>query len=137
MEKTLLLLGLLILLLDCTSLHWLRDLLLDFLVGARNRKNARRIHDAQRYEDRLTMGYIGGMLKRYQREFRFYLRLYHGFLISLLPKYGVLLALAVIFDAGKPFRIALYCFTGLGLLFFLLIRLQFDSLHTSRFARKK
>ena len=136
-ETELLLSGLFIILTDFLCVHWLRDLLLDFLVGARNRKNAYAIHDAQSYDDRLTMNYIGGMIRRYQREFRFWLRVYHGFLIALLPKYAILIALAVVFDAGKPFRIALYVMVGLGFLFLAAIRLQFDSSRVSRFAKKK
>ena len=135
-ETKLLLLGLLIILLDVICAHWLRDLLLDFLIGARNRKNAYAIHDAQSYDDRLTMNYIGGMIQRHQREFRFWLRVYHGFLISLLPKYAALIALAVVFDAGKAFRIALYISVGMGFLFFAAIRMQFDSSHRSRYAKR-
>ena len=73
METTLLLSSLLIVLLDVGAIKMIRRLLLDFLVGAHNRKNAYRIHDEQSYDDRLTMNYIGGHLKRWQREFRFWL----------------------------------------------------------------
>ena len=58
-------------------------------------------------------------------------------MIALLPKYAILIALAVVFDAGKPFRIALYVMVGLGFLFLAAIRLQFDSSRVSRFAKKK
>ena len=135
-EGILLLLGLLLIWADVTTVHLLRDLLLDYLIGARNRKNAYAIHDTQSYDDRLTMTYIGGMIRRHQREFRFWLRVYHGFLISLLPKYAALIALAVVFDAGKAFRIALYISVGMGFLFFAAIRMQFDSSHRSRYAKR-
>ena len=135
-EETLLLFGLLLIWVDFVTVHQLRDLLLDFLIGARNRKNAYAIHDAQSYDDRLTMNYIGRMIKRHQREFRFWLRFYHGFLICLLPKYAALITLAVVFAAGKPFRIALYIMAGIGLLFFVVIRMQFDSSHKSRYVKR-
>ena len=135
-EGILLLLGLLLIWADITTVHWLRDLLLDFLIGARNRKNAYAIHDAQSYDDRLTMNYIGGMIRRHQREFRFWLRIYHGSLISLLPRYAALIALAVVFDGGEPFRIALYIAAGLGILFLIFVRMQFNSSHMSKYAKR-
>ncbi len=135
-EGILLLLGLLLIWADVTAVHRLRDLLLDFLIGARNRKNAHAIHDAQSYDNRLTMNYIGGMIQRHQHEFRFWLRVYHGFLICLLPKYAALIALAVVFAGGKAFEIVLCIAAGLGIAFLVLVRMQFDSSHVSRFAKR-
>lgn len=135
-ERVLLLLGLLSIWADLTAVHRLRDLLLDFLIGAKNRKNAPAIHDAQSYDDRLTMNYIGRMIKRHQREFRFWLRVYHGFSLALLPKYAALITLAVVFDGGAPFRIALCIAAGLGIAFLILVRMQFDSSHVSKYAQR-
>lgn len=136
METTLLLLLLLIVLLDIGAVRLIRRLLLDFLVGAHNRKNADRIHDEQPYDERLTLNYIGGHLKRYQREFRFWLRFYHGLLWSLLPKYILIITLAVVFWGGTPCLIAFAILAGLGLLFCAALRMQFDSLWVSRYGKK-
>ncbi|MBR6378000.1 MAG: hypothetical protein IKS05_09610 [Oscillospiraceae bacterium] len=136
-EKVLLLLGLLLVLCDIGCLRLLRRLLLDFLIGAHNRKHATQIHDAQSFDDRLRLDYIGGHLKRYQREFRFWLRLYHGFLICLLPKYAALITLAVVFNGGKVFRVVLYVFCAVSLLFIFVLRFQFDGSWISRYAKKR
>ena len=88
------------------------------------------------YDDRLTMNYIGRMIKRHQREFRFWLRVYHGFSLALLPKYAALITLAVVFDGGAPFRIALCIAAGLGIAFLILVRMQFDSSHVSKYAQR-
>lgn len=136
-EKALLLLGLLLVLCDIGCLRLLRRLLLDFLIGAHNRKHATQIHDAQSFDDRLRLDYIGGHLKRYQREFRFWLRLYHGMLWCLVPKYAALITLAVVFHGDGPFRLVLYILAGLSILFFFILRFQFDGLWVSRYAKKK
>ena len=46
-----------------------RRLLLDFLIGQRNRKNALKIHSEQTLKNRVNMGYIHPMLKKYQKTF--------------------------------------------------------------------
>ena len=136
METTLLLLLLLIVCLDVGAVRLSRRLLLDFLVGAHNRKSADRIHDAQPYDERLTLNYIGGHLKRYQREFRFWLRFYHALFWSLLPKYVLILTLAVAFWGGTPCLIAFGILAGLGLVLCAALRMQFDSLWVSRYGKK-
>lgn len=50
-------------LLDILNLSDARKLLLDFLIGQRNRKNAMKIHSEQSIKDRVNMGYIYPMLK--------------------------------------------------------------------------
>ena len=137
METTLLLLLLLIVLLDVGAIRLIRKLLLDFLVGAHNRKTAYRIHDEQSYDDRLTMKYIEGHLKRYQREFRFWLRFYHGLFWSLPPKYGFIIVMAVLFQDGTPCLIAFSILAALGLVLCVLLRFQFDALWVSRYGKKK
>lgn len=136
-EKALLLISLLLVLTDIGCLRLVRRLLLDFLIGAHNRKHAEQIHDAQSFDVRLRLDYIGSHLKRHQREFRFWLRLYHGLFLSLLPKYAALITLAVIFNGGKPFRVVLYVFCSASLLFLFILRFQFDGLWISRYAKKK
>ena len=137
METTILLLLLLIVLLDVGAILTVRKLLLDFLVGARNRKNAYRIHDEQSYDDRLTMNYIGDHLKRWQREFHFWLRFYHGLLWSLPPKYVFIIVMAVVSWGGTPCLIAFAVLAGLGLALCAVLRFQFDALWVSRYGKKK
>ena len=64
-----------------------RRLLLDFLIGQRNRKNARRIHAEQTFKNRVNMGYIQPMLSKYQSAFKKYHVLYLVVLYSLIPQY--------------------------------------------------
>ena len=136
METTILLLLLLIVFLDVGAIKMIRRLLLDFLVGAHNRKNAYRIHDEQSYDDRLIMNYIEGHLKRYHQEFRFWLRFYHGLLWSLPPKYVFIIVMAVVFWGGKPCLIAFAVLAALGFALCVLLRFQFDASWVSRYGKK-
>ena len=74
--KMLLFLLLLLIIVCSLNFYALRRLLLDFLVGARNRKNAYKIHKEQKAKDRFTLSYIEPMIKRYTYEFRFFHRCY-------------------------------------------------------------
>lgn len=64
-----------------------RRLLLDFLIGQRNRKNAMKIHSEQDFRNRMHMGYIHPMLKKYKNTFKKYHTLYLVILYSLVPQY--------------------------------------------------
>ncbi len=137
METTLLLSLLLIVLLDVAAIRLIRKLLLDFLAGAHNRKTARRIHNEQSYDDRLTMNYIAEYLKRHQKEFRFWLRFYHGLVWSLPPKYVFIIVMAVLFQEEIPCLIAFGILAVLGVALCAVLRFQFDALWVSRYGKKK
>lgn len=64
-----------------------RRLLLDFLVGQRNRKNARKIHSEQSFKNKIHMGYIQPMLKKNKEAFRKYHILYLAIICSIIPQY--------------------------------------------------
>ena len=49
---------------DIINISDARKILLDFLIGRRNRKNAMKIHREQILWNRMTMDYIGPMLKK-------------------------------------------------------------------------
>ena len=66
-----------------------RRLLLDFLIGQRNRKNARKIHSEQSFKNKIHMGYIQPMLKKNKEAFRKYHILYLAIIYSLIPQYIV------------------------------------------------
>ena len=87
MEKLFILAYFLMIMLDKVVISDARRLLLDFLIGERNRKNAKKIHAEQSFSDRVKMGYILPMLKKYTRTFRKYHILYLVILYSLIPQY--------------------------------------------------
>ena len=60
----------LIVLIDVIIISDARHLLLDFLIGQRNRKNAMQIHSEQTFKNKVHMGYIHSMLKKYQKTFK-------------------------------------------------------------------
>ena len=76
-----------IILMDIIVISDARRLLLDFLVGQRNRKNAKKIHAEQSFSDRVKMGYILPMLKKNTGAFRKDHSLYLAILYSLIPQY--------------------------------------------------
>ena len=77
----------LIVLFDTIIISDSRRLLLDFLIGQRNRKNAMQIHSEQTFKNRVHMGYIHPMLKKHQKTFKKYHILYLVVLYSLVPQY--------------------------------------------------
>ena len=87
MEKLFILAYFLMIMLDKVVISDARRLLLDFLIGERNRKNAKKIHAEQSFSDRVKMGYILPMLKKYTRTFRKNHILYLVILYSLIPQY--------------------------------------------------
>ena len=87
MEKLFILTYFLLVVLDKVVISDARRLLLDFLIGQRNRKNAKAIHAEQSFADRVKMGYILPMLKKYKEAFKKYHTLYLVILYSLIPQY--------------------------------------------------
>ena len=87
MEKLFILAYFLLVMLDKVVIGDARRLLLDFLIGQRNRKNAKTIHAEQSFADRVKMGYILPMLKKYKETFKKYHTLYLVILYSLIPQY--------------------------------------------------
>ena len=87
MEKLFILAYFLMIMLDKVVISDARRLLLDFLIGERNRKNAKKIHAEQSFSGRVKMGYILPMLKKYTGTFRKYHILYLVILYSLIPQY--------------------------------------------------
>ena len=122
---------------NCKVISLFRDLLMDFLIGARNRKSAARIYAEQSDGDRLTLAFIGKHIDRYQNEFRFYHRFYLIYLISLIPEAVVVIVMAALFEAARPTRITIYALAGLSFVILVVLRLQFDSMKVSRFAKKR
>ena len=78
---------LVIVLFDVRIVSDARRLLLDFLIGQRNRKNAKKIHSEQSFKDKIHMGYILPMLAKNKESFKKYHVLYLAVIYSLIPQY--------------------------------------------------
>ena len=128
------LLDILLLVLDWQLIYALRRIQFDFLIGARNRKSAYRIHAEQSPKDRFTLSYIQHQIKRDKYAFSFYQRCYFIELITLIPQY-VLVFLSHGFF-GMNSRYVLYVLNGIKLLAFFAVRLQMDGNWVSRYAKK-
>ena len=135
MEKLFVLAYFLLIMLDIIVISDARRLLLDFLIGKRNRKNAKRIHAEQSFSDRVKMGYILPMLKKYTRTFRKYHILYLIILYSLIPQYITI----VLFHIFAP-SIIWYVFSvflGIKLLLTIFYTLELGPQKMSVYAQKK
>ena len=126
------LLIILLALLDGITLVDLRDILMDFLIGARNRKSARRIHREQKWVARVGMGYIKLYLKRWHRDFAFFRGLYLADLFTLVPQYAA--TLFVLLRAGENFNMLMYVLIAVKFLLCLILRLQQDSLRRTKYS---
>ena len=122
-----------LLLFDGIAIWELRELLRDFLIGARNRKSMQKIHAQQSLWQRITLGYIFPYLKRYHRDFRFFRGLYLAELLSLLPQAPVLIWLQL---SGYPsWKIVFYLFLGIKACLCLFLRLQQDAQRRTKYSR--
>ena len=105
---------------------------MDFLVGARNRKSARRIHREQKWVDRVGMGYIKPYLKCWHRDFAFFRGVYLTDLFTLIPQYSVILC--VLLRAEDRFNMLMYVLIAVKALLCLILRLQQDSLRRTKYS---
>ncbi len=122
-----------LLLFDGIAIWDLRELLRDFLIGARNRKSMQKIHAQQSLWQRITLGYIFPYLKRYHRDFRFFRGLYLAELLSLLPQAPALLWLQL---SGYPsWKNIFYIFLGIKSCLCLFLRLQQDAQRRTKYSR--
>ena len=135
MEKLFILAYFLMIMLDKVVISDARRLLLDFLIGQRNRKNAKKVHAEQSFSDRVKMGYILSILKKYTGTFRKYHILYLVILYSLIPQYITI----VLFHIFVPSVI--WCvfgvFLGIKLLLTIFYTLELGPQKMSVYAQKK
>ena len=131
MGKVQILLDLMLILTDGIALIDLRDLLKDFLIGARNKKSAQRIHSEQNWVDRVGMGYIKPYLKRWHREYAFFRWIYLTDLFTLLPQYAALLTVQLLTEEKN--NTLIYVLLSVKFLLCLFLRLQQDSTRRTKF----
>ena len=134
MNNIYLLIGLLVLS-DVSVIRFYRVFLIDFLIGAHNRKNAKKILNEQSFINQLTLAFIVNHLKHYEKAFRVYNRIYLFELITLIPQYAIVIILIV--NLGIRSQYALFVIIGLKWVMFFIIRFQQDSLLRSKYRNGK
>lgn len=97
MSKAVVLYVVLLVLLDTIAISSLRRFLYDFLIGAGNRKTARKIYRQRSLKDRVFLGFIKSFLKNHRSVFDVYHWIYLMELVSLVPQYATLLAVYVLY----------------------------------------
>ena len=97
MSKAVVLYVVLLVLLDTIAISSLRRFLYDFLIGAGNRKTARKIYRQRSLKDRVFLGFIKSFLKSHRSVFDVYHWVYLVELVSLVPQYATLLAVYVLY----------------------------------------
>ena len=112
-----------------------RRLLLDFLIGQRNRKRAMEIHSEQPFKSRVNMGYIHPMLKNHQSTFKNYHTLYLAILYSLVPQYAAIVL--VHFFIPNIFKYIMGLYLIVRLLIAAFYRLSLGPERISVYAKKK
>ena len=125
----------LMVMLDIMIISDARHLLLDFLIGQRNRKNAMRIHSEQSLKDRLHMGYIQPMLKKHQNIFKKYHMLYLVVLYSLVPQYASIILIHIFVPRIFLYIMGVYLIVRVLLEIF--YRLELGPQRISVYAKKK
>ena len=122
-------------LLDAVAISSLRRFLNDFLIGARNRKSARKICSQQSLKDCVFLGFIKSFLKSHRLAFNVYHWIYLVELVSLVPQYAILLAVYMLY--GMQNNVLILSLIAIKGLLCLIIRFQVDSLMRSRYRNGK
>ena len=135
MSKAVVLYVVLLVLLDTIAISSLRRFLYDFLIGAGNRKTARKIYRQRSLKDRVFPGFIKSFLKSHRSVFDVYHWIYLVELVSLVPQYAILLAVYVLY--GVQNNILIFSLIAVKGLLCLVIRFQVDSLMRSRYRNGK
>lgn len=135
MSKAVVLYVVLLVLLDTIAISSLRRFLYDFLIGAGNRKTARKIYRQRSLKDRVFLGFIKSFLKSHRSVFDVYHWIYLVELVSLVPQYATLLAVYVLY--GVQNNILIFSLIAVKGLLCLVIRFQVDSLMRSRYRNGK
>lgn len=135
MSKAVVLYVVLLVLLDTIAIRSLRRFLYDFLIGAGNRKAARKIYRQRSLKDRVFLGFIKSFLKSHRSVFDGYHWIYLVELVSLVPQYAILLAVYVLY--GVQNNILFFSLIAVKGLLCLVIRFQVDSLMRSRYRNGK
>ena len=135
MKAVICLLYFLVVLFDIIIISDARQLLLDFLIGQRNRKNALQIHSKQTFKNRVDMGYIHPLLKNYQKTFKKYHILYLVILYSLVPQYVAMVLIHFLVPSIIKYRVG-FCLI-VRLLLAVLYRLELGPQRISVYAKKK
>lgn len=112
-----------------------RCLLFDFLIGQRNRKNAKQIHSEQTIKNRVTMGYIQPMLTKHQKVYKKYHMLYLMVLYSLIPQYVSIIFFQLF--APQVVKYILCVFFVARFLLAIFYRLELGPQRISIYAKKK
>ena len=129
---------LLLILLDINLISALRRLLLDFLIGRRNRKSMEKIHAAQPSKQRLTLSYIKPYLVSHVKQFDHFHKLYLVVFYSLIPQYVLALICYLLYFLLTTKSIYLIVgFILLKFILFMYVRFQFDDLWRSKYRKKK
>lgn len=135
MSKAVVLYVVLLVLLDTIAISSLRRFLYDFLIGAGNRKTARKIYRQRSLKDRVFLGFIKSFLKSHRSVFDVYHWIHLVELVSLVPQYATLLAVYVLY--GVQNNILIFSLIAVKGLLCLMVRFQVDSLMRSRYRNGK
>ena len=135
MSKAVVLYVVLLVLLDTIAISSLRRFLYDFLIGAGNRKTARKIYRQRSLKDRVFLGFIKSFLKSHRSVFDVYHWIYLVELVSLVPQYAILLAVYVLY--GVQNNILIFSLIAVKGLLCLMVRFQVDPLMRSRYRNGK
>ena len=125
----------LLVLLDIIILSDARHILLDFLIGQRNRKSAIQSHSEQTFKNRVNMGYIYPMLKNHQKTFKRYHILYLLILCSLVPQYVTIVLIHTLVPNAIKYIVA-FCLI-VRLLLAIFYRHKLGPQRISVYAKKK
>ena len=135
MTKVIVLYVVILALLDAVAISSLRSFLNDFLIGARNRKSARKICSQQSLKDRVFLGFIKSFLKSHRLAFDVYHWIYLVESVLLVPQYAILLAVYMLY--GTQNNVLIFSLIAIKGLLCLIIRFQVDSLMRSRYRNGK
>ena len=114
---------------DVITVKIIRKLLRDFLRTKKNKWAMYELYQSQPLKSRITLDYIYPRLKRNQKAFVRYRKLYFCLLYTLIPQYLVILMLYLLIGDNAVF--ALLTFMAIKIIIYIIVRSNFDGLMIS------
>jgi len=95
MVEIIVLLYMLLIGMDIQAIIAIRKVLIEFLIGARNKKTMQKIYKQQSVTNRINLRFIMPYLKKYKNDFKLYYWTYQILLLTLIPQYITVLVINI------------------------------------------
>lgn len=108
MLKLILIADFAMLMMDKVTVSELRHFLLDFLRSRKNKKAIQELYNQQNGHGKITLDFIQPRLRRYQKQFAMFHRIYKAVLYTLIPQYLIIIACNVLLEGKSIYAVGFF-----------------------------